>query len=67
MIHQFSSSKEKKLSTTIIFNILEGHEQTLLQYLAQFNKEIIKVAHPNQEILVGELHNDLKVIHFNES
>lgn len=67
MIHHFLVSKHVKVSTTSLFNVHQGYFETLIKYLVLFNKETIKVSHPNQEMFVGAFHNGLKVGHFNES
>lgn len=48
MIHQLSSNKHQKVSTTSLFNIHQGHYESLREYLESFNKKIIKVINLNQ-------------------
>lgn len=67
LIHQFSANKHHKVSTTSLFNVRQGQEETLKEYLARFNEDTIKVSHPNQEMFVGAFQKGLKVRHFNES
>lgn len=67
MIHHFSANKYIKMSTTSLFNVLQGHSESLQEYLARFKKETIKFAYPNQNMFVWAFQNDLKVQHSNES
>lgn len=67
VIYHFYTNKHKKVSTTSLFNVCQGNTKSLWEYLAHFDKETMKVSHPNQEIFIGDFQNDLKAGHFNES
>lgn len=67
MVQHFSANKLRKVTTTSLFNVRQGPSKSLQEYMARFNKETIKVSHPNQEIFVGAFQNDMKVDDFNES
>lgn len=56
-----------KMSTTNLFNILQGLSESMRDYLSCFNKSTIKVVPPYQEMFMGEFQNQLKMGHFNES
>lgn len=47
MVHHFSVSKHCKVSTTSLFNVRQAQSESLREYSARFNEEIIKVSHPN--------------------
>lgn len=67
LMHQFTISRHRKMSTTGLFNIRQGSSESLRNYLSHFNKATIKVFHSNQEMFVGEFQNKLNAGHFNES
>lgn len=66
LVHQFSTNRHKKTSTTNIFNIWQGPSKILRDYLAWFNEATIRVVPLNQEFFLGEFQNKLKTGHFNE-
>ncbi|GAU30930.1 hypothetical protein TSUD_143780 [Trifolium subterraneum] len=66
-IHQFAETKHVQVTTTSLFGIRHGHNESLLEYLARFSEATIQVSNPNQEIFVAAVQNDLKAGHFNES
>lgn len=47
LAHQFAHSRHMKMSTTNLFNILQGSSESLRDYPSLFNEATIKVAHPN--------------------
>lgn len=47
MVEHFSTSTHKMVTTTSLFNGCQGPSESLREYIAQFNKETIKVSHPN--------------------
>jgi len=49
LIHQFSASHHRKVSTTSLFNVCQEQTKSLRSYLARYNDATIKVVHPNQE------------------
>ncbi|XP_050895535.1 uncharacterized protein LOC127102173 [Lathyrus oleraceus] len=67
MVQDFSANKHRKVSTTSLFNVRQGHSESLREYLARFNEETIKVSHLNQEMFVWAFQHGLKVWQFNES
>lgn len=67
MIQHFLTSKHRKVSTTSLFNVRQGHAESLWEYMARFNKEKIKVSHMNKEMFVGAFQHGLKAGQFNES
>jgi len=64
---QFSASRHRKVSSNSLFNVLQGHNESLRNYLARFNDFTIKVSNPNQELFVGAFQNGLRAGQFNES
>lgn len=52
MVQHFSATKLRKVSTTSLFNIRQGHVEYLREYTPRFNEETIKVSHLNQEMFV---------------
>lgn len=50
-----------------LFTLRKRHSESLREYLAWFNKETIKVSHPNQELFVGAFQHGLRAWQFNES
>lgn len=67
LIHQFSASRHRKISTTSLFNDRHESNESLRSYLARYNDATIKVVNPNQELFVGAFQNGLRVGPFNES
>ena len=67
LIHQFSSSRHRKVSTTSLFNVRQEQNESLRNYLAWYNDATIKVINPNQELFVGAFQNRLRAGPFNES
>lgn len=67
LIQQFSASRHRKVPATTLFNVRQGHNESLRDYLARFNDTIIKVINPNQEVFVGAFQNGLRAGEFNES
>jgi len=67
LIQQFSASRHRKLLATNLFNVRQGYNESLREYLARFNNITIKVINPNQEVFVGAFHNGLRVGQLNES
>lgn len=67
MVQHFSASKHRKVSTTSLFNVRQGHAESLREYMERFKEETIKVSHSNQEMFVKTFQHDLKVGPFNES
>lgn len=53
LIHQFSSSCHRKISTTSLLNVRQKPNEYLQSYLARYNDATIKVVNPNQELFVG--------------
>ncbi|GAU51336.1 hypothetical protein TSUD_412830 [Trifolium subterraneum] len=66
-IYQFAGSKHVQVTATSLFEIRQGHNENLRQYLARFNEATIQVSNPNQEMFVAAVQNGLKASHFNES
>ncbi|XP_024632850.1 uncharacterized protein [Medicago truncatula] len=64
---QFSGSRHRKVLSTSLFNIRQGPNESLREYLARFNDSTIKVSNPNQEVFVGAFQNGLRAGQFNES
>jgi hypothetical protein len=52
LIQQFSASRHKKVPATSLFNVRQGQNESLRDYLAKFNDTTIKVINPNQEVFV---------------
>lgn len=67
MVQYFSSNKHRKLTTTNLFNVLQGPSESPREYTVLFNEDTIKLSHLNQEMFVGAFQNGLKVNHFNKS
>jgi predicted secreted protein len=67
LIQQFSASRHRKVPATSLFNVRQGHSESLRDYLARFNDTTIKVINTNQEVFVGAFHNGLRAGQFNES
>jgi len=67
LIHQFSASRHRKVSTTSLFNVRQEHNESLRNYLSHYNDTTINVVHPNQELFVGAFQNGLRAGPFNES
>lgn len=67
IMRYFSASKHRKVSTTSLFNVRKAQSESLREYMACFNEEIIKVFHLNQEIFVRAFQNKLWDGHLNES
>jgi len=67
LIQQFSANRDRKVSYTSLFNILQGENESLRDYLARYNEATIKVVNPNQELFVGAFQNGLRAGQFNES
>jgi hypothetical protein len=67
LIQQFSPSRHQKVPATSLFNVRQGHSESLRDYLARFNDTTIKVINPNQEVFVGAFQNGLRSGQFNES
>lgn len=61
MMQHFLVSKHRKVLTTSLFNVWQGHAESLREYMARFNEETIKVSYLNQEMFVGSFQHDLKV------
>lgn len=59
--HHFSANKPRKVSTTRMFNVLQGYSES------KFNEDTIKIVNPIQEMFLGVFQNSLKIGHFNES
>lgn len=53
LIQQFSASRHRKVPATTLFNVRQGHNESLREYLAKFNDTTIKVINPNQKVFVG--------------
>lgn len=66
MILKFSSRKHRRVSTTSLFNVYQGHFESMREYLVRFNEVTIKVVHPYQEMFVGGFQNVLISGNFNE-
>jgi len=64
---QFSVSRHRKVSSNNLFNVRQGQNESLRNYLARFNDSTIKVSNPNQELFVGAFQNGLRAGQFNES
>jgi hypothetical protein len=47
LIQQFSASRHRKVPATSLFNVRQGHNESLRDYLARFNDTTIKVINPN--------------------
>jgi hypothetical protein len=67
LIQQFSASRHRKVPTTSLFNVRQGHIESFREYLARSNDTTIKVINPNQEVFVGAFQNGLRTGQFNES
>ena len=67
LTQQFSVSRHRKVPATSLFNVRQGHNESLRDYLARFNDTTIKVINPNQEVFVGAFQNGLRAGQFNES
>jgi hypothetical protein len=67
LIQQFSASLHRKVPATSLFNVWQGHNESLRDYLVRFNDTTIKVINPNQEVFVGAFQNGLREGQFNES
>jgi hypothetical protein len=67
LIQQFSANRHRKFPATSLFNVRQGHNESLRDYLARFNDTTIKVINPNQEVFVGAFQNGLRAGQFNES
>jgi hypothetical protein len=65
LVHQFVGSKHKEVTATSLFNIHQGYNESLREYLIKFNEATTKVVNQNQEMFVGAFQNGLKVGHFN--
>lgn len=63
LIHQFSASCLRKISTTNLLNILQGASKSLRDYL----EATPKVVPPDKQMFVGAFYNWLKERHFNGS
>lgn len=61
LIHQFPTSKHRKVSTTSLFNVCQGNSKSLHEYLACFDKVTIKVLNYSQDIFVEYFYNELKI------
>jgi len=64
---QFSASRHRKVSSKNLFNVHQGQNESLLNYIARFNDSTIDVSNPNQELFVGAFQNGLRAGQFNES
>jgi len=53
LIQQFSASRHRKVPATSLFNVRQGHNKSLRDYLGRFNDPTVKVTNPNQEVFVG--------------
>lgn len=60
MIHQFSTRKHRKVSTTSIFNVCKEVGKSQREYLARFNEEIYghMTPHTRGGMNYGGLKND---------
>jgi hypothetical protein len=67
LIQQFSASRHRKVPAISLFNVRQGHNESLRDYLARFNDTTIKVINPNQEVFVGAFQNGLRAGQLNES
>ncbi|XP_024636363.2 uncharacterized protein [Medicago truncatula] len=67
LTQQFSGSRHRKVLLTSLFNVRQGQNESLREYLARFNDSKIKVSNPNQEVFVGAFQNGLRAGQFNES
>jgi hypothetical protein len=67
LIQQLSASRHRKVPATSLFNVRQGHNESLKDYLARFNDITIKVINPNQEVFVGAFQNGLRAGQFNKS
>lgn len=67
LVHQFSTNRHRKMSTTSLFNICQGPSESLRDYLVRFNENTIRVIPPNQEMFTGVFHSGLNEGYFNES
>jgi len=67
LIHQFSASHHRKVSTTSLFNVCQEHNESLRSYLACYNDATVKIVHPNQELFVGAFQSGLRAGPFIES
>jgi len=67
LIHQFSTSRHQKVSTSSLFNVRQEQNESIRSYLARYNDATIKVVHPNRELFVGAFQNGLWAGPFNES
>jgi hypothetical protein len=67
LIHQFSVSRHRMVSTTSLFNVRQESNESLGSYLTGYNDATIKVVHPNQELFAGAFQNRLRAGPFNES
>jgi len=61
------ASRHRKVSSNSMFNVRQGHSESLRAYLGRFNDSTIKVSNPNQELFVGAFQNGLRAGQFNES
>lgn len=52
LAHQFAASKHRKMSTTNLFNILQGPSKSLRASLVYFDEVTIKVVHSNYEMFI---------------
>jgi len=64
---QFSASRHRKVSSNNLFNMRQGQNESLWDYLARFNDSTIEVSNPNHELFVGAFQNGLRAGQFNES
>lgn len=53
LVHQFAASCHRNVSTTNLFNILQGPTESLKDYLTRFNETTIKVVAFNQKMFMG--------------
>lgn len=54
-VHQFAASRDRKMSTTSKFNILQGQSELLRDYLVRINEATIRVIPSNQEMFIEAL------------
>jgi len=67
LIQQLFASRHRKVSFTNLFNVGQGQNESLRDYLAIYNDATIKVTNHNKKLFVGAFHNGLRVGQFNES
>lgn len=67
LVHQFTTNRHRKMSSTIRYNIRQSPLKLLKDYLVWFNEATITVVPPNKEMFVRVFQNGIKAGHFNES